>query len=481
MMKNYKNLPTETIEALKVKLTARECLLGDAAFYRKVAYVVLPMIVQNTLTNIVSLLDNVMVGQVGTLPMSAVAIVNQIIFIYYLCLWGSIAGAGIYSTQFIGKGDYEGVRYITRMKLVFSLFITLFTVALLLIYGKTFVGFYIAANTPAADRAAALGFAWQYLCIMLTGLFPFMISQCYASALRESGQTVLPMAAGMIAMLVNFIFNALLIFGLLGFPKLGVAGAAIATVISRFCEMAIIMVRSHRSTYNYVYFKGLFRPFYIPGFMFPPVIKKTVPLLFSEFLWSFGQAALLQCYSFRGISVVAAMNISNTVSQIFMEVFLSLGNATAIIIGQQLGAGDLLTARRTTFRMMVTSVTSCLVMGSLLCLCAPVIPRIYNTEDDIRSLATSLIIVVGITMFCSAIANVSYFTLRAGGKTWITFAFDAGFTWLGSVPAAYYLCHYTLLSVPVVFFLVSLIELIKGFVGIALVKQGRWVVNIVNK
>ncbi|MBR2274673.1 MAG: polysaccharide biosynthesis C-terminal domain-containing protein [Lachnospiraceae bacterium] len=391
-----------------------------------------------------------------------------------------MAGAGIYSTQFVGKGDYEGVRYITRMKLLFSLVITLFTIALLLIFGRTFIGLYIAEGTSPADRAATLSYAWQYLCIMLIGLVPFMLSQSYASALRECGQTMLPMVAGMTAMVINFIFNALLIFGLLGFPKLGVAGAAIATVISRFAEMLIIMLRSHHSTDKYPFFKGLYRPFSIPGFLFPPVVKKMLPLLCSEFLWSFGQAVLLQCYSFRGIDVVAAMNITSTVSQIFMEVFISLGNATAILIGQQLGAGELVSARRTAWRMMVTSVTSCLIMGGLLCLSAPVIPRLYNTEPEIRSLATSLIIVVGVTMFCQAIANVSYFTLRAGGKTWITFAFDAGFSWFVAVPIAFVLSHYSTLSMPLVYLCVSFLELLKGFIGMALVRQGSWVRNIVG-
>ena len=197
-------------EAIKYKLTLRECLFGDAKFYRRVATVVVPMIVQNTLSNIVGLLDNIMVGQVGTLPMSSVAIVNQILFIFYLCIWGSLAGAGIYSTQFFGKGDMDGVRYSIRFKLLTA--ITIFTVAAFILHnlGPDIISLYISADTPSADRAETMGLAVGYLGIMIVGLAPFSLTQVYASAMRESGKTTLPMIASMTAMVINFIFNALL-------------------------------------------------------------------------------------------------------------------------------------------------------------------------------------------------------------------------------------------------------------------------------
>ncbi len=480
MNKTRENLPKESQEALAVKLHLKECLFGEAPFYRKVAYVVVPMIIQNTLTNIVGLLDNVMVGQVGTIPMSSVAIISQILFVYYLCIWGGIAGVGIYGTQFFGKGDYEGVRNTTRFKLVLGLVVMGASILFLYIAGQDLIGLYIAEDTSAADKAATLHYAWQYLCIMMVGLVPFTVTQCYAGTLRESGQTTLPMTAGMIAMVVNFVFNALLIFGLLGFPKLGVAGAAIATVISRFTEMLIVVIATHRHREKYPFFVDLYRNFKIPRELVAPVLKKTAPLFMGELTWSLGQAALLHSYSLRGLSVIAAINISNTISQIFNEVFLSLGNATSILLGQDLGADRLLQARKNAYRMMTLSVLSCFVMGFLLFLCSPLIPRIYNTEENVRELATAFIRVVSATMFCNAIANVSYFTLRSGGKTVVTFLFDAGATWLMSVPLAYILSRFTTLSIVLVFFLVCLTEFIKGLIGIALVRQGLWVRNIVK-
>lgn len=461
-------------------LTLRECVIGDRNFYRHVAAVVLPIIVQNTLSNVVSLLDNVMVGQVGTLPMSGVAIVNQLLFVFYLCVWGSTSGAGIFGAQFYGSGDMQGVRYTFRFKLLVAGALTLGGIALFLSAGTRLIGSYIAADTSPADTAATLGYASGYLRVMLVGLVPFAATQCYAGTLRESGQTVLPMKASMTAMAVNFVFNALLIFGLCGFPRMGVLGAAIATVLSRFVELAVVAFAAHRSTERYPFFLGVYGGFSIPGGLAKRIFAKSMPLLANELMWGMSQAMLLQCYSVRGIQVVAAMNISNTIAQIFNEVFLSLGNATAIVVGQELGANRLRSARRTAWRMLSLSVTSCLVMGALLALCAPFIPRIYNTEADIRALATRLIWVVAVCMPLFGFANCAYFTLRSGGKTFVTFLFDSCFSWAVSVPAAYCLSRFTALPIVPIFFLVSALDLGKCAIGFGMIRRGVWVKNIVK-
>lgn len=462
------------------KLTLRECLLGDRAFYRHVLMVVLPIIVQNTLTNVVSLLDNVMVGQVGTLPMSGVSVVGQLLFVYNLAIWGSTSGAGIFGAQFYGRGDMEGVRHTFRFKLLVSTAITAAAIVLFLAAGTPLIEAYISADTSPADAAATLGYAQGYLRIMLVGLIPFGLTQCYAGTLRESGQTVLPMKASMLAMVVNFVFNALLIFGLGPFPRLGVAGAAIATVLSRFVELGIVVVGAHRSTDRYPFLQGVYRSFAIPRTLVKSIFIRSMPLLLNEMMWGSGQAVLLQCYSVRGIQAVAALNICNTIAQIFNEVFLSLGNATAIVVGQELGADRLTGARRTAWRMLTLSLASCVVMGTALAVCAPFIPRIYNTEESIRLLATELIRMAALCMPLYGFSNCEYFTLRSGGKTFITFLFDSCFTWVVSVPMAYCLSRFTGLNIVVIYLFVNGMDIIKCAIGFVLVKKGVWVRNIVK-
>ncbi len=457
----------------------RQNLFGDRAFYRRVLVVVLPIIVQNALTNFVSLLDNVMVGQVGTLPMSAVAIVNQLLFVFSLCIFGSTAGAGIYGAQFYGHGDLEGVRQTFRFKMLIGGAITAAALVLFAAAGARLTGLYIAADTAPADRAATLDCARQYLRVMLPGLVPFFITQAYSGTLRQCGHAALPMRASITAMAVNFVGNGLLIFGLFGFPRLGVAGAGIATALSRYVELAVVVIGSRRGRAQYPYMQGLYRPFTLPRALAAKIFVKTLPLLVNEFLWSLGQAALLQCYSVRGIDVVAAMNITNTISGVFISAFLALGDATAILVGQELGAGELDRARRTAWRMLSLSFLSCVGLGVLLSACAPFIPRIYNTAPAIRALATRCLWVVALCMPLQAFANSAYFTLRSGGKTLITFLFDSCFSWLVSVPAAFLLARYTALPVVAVFLAVSLLDFIKCVLGFVLIRKGVWVKNIV--
>ncbi len=462
------------------KLTLKECLIGDREFYHKVLTLVLPMIIQNTLSNVVGLLDNVMVGQVGTLPMSAVAIVNQLMFIYYLSIWGGTAGAGIYGAQFFGKGDMDGVRITWRVKFVMGLVLTGIAFAIFLTAGVPLVSLYVSADTSAADAATTLSLASSYMHWMLVGLIPFSISNAYAGTLRESGNTKLPMIASISAMLVNFVLNLILIFGLLGFPAMGVTGAAIATVISRYVELAIVAIGSHLATHKYPFIKGIYRHFVIPLDLLKKILSKSAPLLANEIFWSVGEATILQQYSLRGIAVIAAMNIANTVAQLFNEIFLTLGNGTGILVGQYLGANKLREAVRTAYRMITTSVISCFGMGFLLFLAAPIIPGIYNTEPEIRVIATQILIVSAIVMPMRGAANSEYFTLRAGGKTWITLVFDSCYSWFVMVPAAFIIGRFTTLNIVWMYSIVCGLDIFKIVFGFFLVYSGGWVKNIVK-
>lgn len=457
----------------------RERMFGDRDFYGQVVAVVVPIIIQNTVSNVVSLLDNVMVGRVGTLQMSAVAIVNQLLFVFNLCIFGGLAGAGIFATQYAGAHDDKGVRDCFRVKWMIALSMLACALVVLIAFPKRLIGMYLAQETAQADAAATLGFGMDYLTVMLWGLLPFGVSQVYASTLREVGETRLPMFASVAAILVNLVFNYFLIFGKCGFPELGVTGAAIATVLSRYVETAIIMVYTHMKSHHFGFIRGAYRSLRVPKPLMISILRRGTPLLVNEFLWSSGMAVLLQCYSVRGLDVVAACNIATTVSNLFKVVFLSMGNAVAIMVGQALGANDIERAKNCTWRLMTLSVGSNLIMATLLALFAPAIPNIYNTEPHVRQIATQLIYVVAVMMPAYSFSHCCYFTLRSGGKTIITFLFDSVFTWCVNVPAAWLLAYKTGLGIVPLYFGVQALEMVKVVVGFVLVKKGVWIHNIV--
>lgn len=453
--------------------------IGDKAFYVMVLGIVLPIMVQNGITNFVSLLDNIMVGRVGTEQMSGVAIVNQLMFVFNIGIFGAISGAGIFSAQFFGCGRTEGVRHTFRFKLIAVSVLTIGACLLFAFGGETLIKLYLHGEENAAQLEATLQFGKQYLLIMLLGLPPFAVVQAYAGTLRECGETVLPMKAGIAAVLVNCSLNALLIFGLLGFPALGVAGAAIATVISRYAEMAVVVIWTHKHAEQYPFIEGAYKSLYIPGNLVSKILIKGSPLMLNEIMWAAGMATLSQCYSVRGLEAVAALNITTTISNLFNVVYISLGNAVSIIIGQLLGAGKMKEAKETDTRLIAFAVGSCMVVGGILALLAPLFPVVYNTSDTVKSLATQLIRVAALCIPMCAFLNTCYFTLRAGGKTIITFIFDSAFMWCVSIPLAFALSRLTAIPIIPLYFYCQMADLIKCVLGYILVKRGTWLSNIV--
>lgn len=456
-------------------------IIGDRAFYNRVLAIVIPIIIQNTITNVVSLLDNVMVGRVGTLEMSAVAIDNQLLFVFYICIFGGLSGAGIFATQYAGAKDNEGVRNCFRAKLIIAFAMVAVAMIVFIAMPDKLISLYLAEDTSPADMIATMGFARDYLKVMLWGLVPFAISQVYSSTLRELGETKLPMISSIAAIAVNLVFNYFLIFGTFGFPKFGVVGAAIATVLSRYVELVIVVFFTHKRRGEFVFIKGAYRSMKIPHNLVRDITRRGMPLLVNEALWSAGMAALSQCYSVRGLDVVAASNIATTVANLFNVVFISMGNAVAIMVGQHLGANEIDKAKQTAWRLIAATVASCVVMGGILAACAPFIPFVYNTSDTVRHMATQLLLVIAVIMPATSFAHDCYFTIRSGGRTLLTLVFDSCFMWFIAVPLAAVLANFTSIPIVPLYLVIQLLEVVKGIIGFMFVKKGIWIRNIIDK
>lgn len=458
--------------------TLRQTLVGDRAFYKRVLAVAVPIMVQNGITNFVNLLDNIMVGQIGTESMSGVAIVNQLIFIYNLCIFGGLGGAGIFTAQYYGKQDQEGIRQTFRYKLWLGLLLTTAAVLLFLTAGPQLIQLYLNGSGDGSDLAATLRFGEQYLWIMLLGLPAFLMVQIYASTLRECGETVVPMRAGIIAILVNLTLNYLLIYGKFGLPRLGVAGAALATVLARYVEAFIVLRWTHTHVERNPYIIGLFSTIKVPLHLVKAFFLKGAPLLVNETLWAAGMATLLQCYSVRGLDVVAGLNIANTIQNVFSITFFAMGDAVAIIVGQLLGANKMKEARDTDTKILAFAVFCGILAAVCVLLIAPYFPQFYQTTAQSRAYATQFIIISALFFPQIAFLHSAYFTLRSGGQTIITFLFDSVFLWCVSVPVAFCLSRFT--TWPVTWILVSVngVELIKCVLGFILVRKGVWMRNI---
>ena len=453
----------------------------DTAFFRYVLVLAVPMIIQNAITSFVSFLDNIMVGQVGTEQMSGVAIVNQLIFVFNICIWGGVSGAGIFGTQFYGKGDYEGQKYAFRFKMYACIIIAGIALLLFGFFDTDLISLYLSDGGSVGNTALALQYGEQYLRIMMAGLVPFAVSQAYVNTIRETGHTFVPMLASLAAVVTNLVLDYVLIFGIGGVPAYGVQGAAIATVAARFVECAIVVIWAHTHLEQNPYLKGAYHGFSVPGHILSGIIKKGTPLMFNEMLWAVGMAVIAQCYAVRGLEVVAAQNISSTISNLFNIVYLQLGGCISIVVGQLLGAGRLEEARDKDNKMIFFCVLCCMGVSLIMIFAGRYFPMIYKTEDSIKELAGRFIMISALVMPLCAFSHASYFTLRSGGKTGITFLFDSVYTWIIVIPLATILAKHTALTIEMVFFFVSFTEIIKVTIGYFMIRSGIWLQNIVKE
>ena len=452
------------------------------SIYKRTLLIAIPVMIQNLITNFVAMIDNIMVGQIGTEQMSGVAIVNQLLFVFNITIFGAVSGAGIFSAQFFGKKDYKGARDSLRFKMLAVTIMSIIGIAFFLLFGDDLIRVYLHDADKGIDLEATFGYAKQYMAVMLLGLIPFAFENAYSSSLREDSNAVVPMAAGIAAVITNTLLNYLLIFGIGPFPTLGVVGAAIATVISRFIQTGIVMVWTHLNAEKLGFVTGLYRTLKVPAELAKRIfIKGLIPLMSNEFLWSASIATLAQCYSLRGIDVVAGQNISNTVVNLFNVMFIAFGSGVSVVIGQLLGANNMNGAKKSAPKLIWCSFFLCVGVGAIMAACSKLFPQIYNTTDDVRALATGFIFISAVTMPLHGMLHCIYFTLRSGGKTLITFLFDSGFSWLISVPTAFILAHFTTLNVLLVYLICQLLEAVKCFIGYLLIKSGIWLSNIVEE
>lgn len=454
--------------------------MENRGVYKKALMLAVPMMIQSGIANAVVLVDNLMVGSLGTESITGVSIAAQLLFVFNLAVFGGLSGPGIYGAQYFGHGDKEGFQQIFRLKLWVALGITLVGIGIFFFEGSFLIRLYLTGTGGSFDADVTMQQGLDYLNIMMAGLIPFSLVQVYAGSFREMNESLAPMIAGIASVFVDILFNYILIYGRLGFPRLGVRGAAIATVLARVAEFAAIAGVRHIKSDRYPFLDGIYQTIFVPFSRMKGVIKKGIPIFFNEFLWAGGIAALTQCYSMRGLAVVAGLNIANVLCNLLNVVFVNLGSAIGILEGQYLGASEFERAQDSAEKLMWFCSAVCILLTAILMGLSGVFPKAYHTSLQVRHLARWFIIITAAFFPLQGLLNALYFILRSGGKTMITFIFDSVFSWCVSVPLAYILCHYSSLSILVILAIVQAADMIKVMVGLILVRKGVWITNLVT-
>lgn len=455
--------------------------IGTRDFYLHALAIAIPMILQNMITNFVSMLDNVMVGQIGTMQMSGVSIVNQFIFVFNITIFGSVSGASIFGCQFFGQRNAQGQKYTFRFRLLFASLIILTGFFIFQLFDTQLISLFLSKKDSQEVILQTLQYGKDYCSIIVYSLIPFGIGQVYCSAIRECKETKIPMYAALSAIGFNLVLDYALIFGKFGFPAMGVKGAAIATVIAKIIEAFVMIFWAHTHLNKNPYLVHAYaNVFDVPASLAKQILLKSLPLLVNEFLWSLGMSTIAQCYSVKGLDVIAARNIASTLTNLFGVVYIQFGSAIGIMTGTRLGASQFDQAKEDVKKLMpfvcmvTTLVAICMIPIGI------AFPKIYQTSVSIQSLATYFILINALAMPLWSYANSSYFILRSGGKIGITFLFDSGYTWIIVIPFAFILTRYTSFSIHTLIVLITFIDAIKAFVGYFLVKSNIWVQNIVK-
>ena len=452
------------------------------ALYQRALLLAVPMMIQNGITNAVGLVDNLMVGSLGTESMTGVSIAGQLIFVFNLAIFGALSGPGIFCAQYFGNKDVEGVRKSFRMKIWMVVICVLLGIGLFLVGDKFFIGLYLKGQAEGIDPLLTLSESRNYLHIMLIGFLPFSLAQVYSSTLRENNESTMPMVAGICGVVTDVLLNYLLIFGKFGFPAMGVKGAALATVLSRFVELSVVVIWTHAKRKKYTFIQKIYRTLLVEKQAALTMAKKSFPIMINEFLWSAGIICINQLLSRRSLSVVPAIAISVSLTNLFNVVFVAMGSAVGIVIGQMLGAGDMKDIKKKAFSLMFFTAFLSVGLSAILLILAPYFPnlKLYNTTEDVRNMATSFIILTALFFPLQGFLNAQYFTIRAGGKTFITFLADSGFTWVVCVLTVAALIKFTNLNVFAVYSVSLALDVLKVAFGAFLIFKGIWITNLVK-
>ena len=448
--------------------------------YKRALTLAVPLMIQNGITNAAGLIDSIMVGSLGTNAMTAVSIITQLFFVFSITVSGALAGPGIYTAQFYGKGDTVSLRDTFRIKHYIGLLCLIVGMSVFVFYGEPLIGRYLRGEGGDVNPAQTMKFAKEYLEIILWSMPAFVVTQIYDVTLRETSDSFKPMVSGLVSVGLDVLFNWILIYGKLGFPAYGVKGAAIATSVSRVVEMFVVVIWTHAKKYDHFYLYGAYRGFSVSWNLFVKIIKKTLPIFFNELIWAGSAAFLTQTYSIRGLNVVAALNISNTICNLLNVVFFALGNAVGILVGQTLGEGKKQEAKSESVKLMwFTGMVSAVLMFILLTI-ADCFPMLYDTTPQIRCLGGKFIAITALFFPVQGFLNAMYFTLRSGGRTFITFLFDSGYSCAVAIPMAVYLCNRTAMPILSIYTAVQAADIIKLMIGCILLKKDIWLKNLVK-
>ena len=403
-------------------------MLKDRQFLKTLVTLMLPMVAQNLITLAAQMMDSLMLGRLGQIELSASSLANQPFFIFNLLIFGMASGSSVLNAQFWGKQDVRSIKIVISICLKVALTVSILLGAAVMLFPETVMRIY--TDDPQIIAAGA-----QYLRIIGWCYFFFGLANTLLTTIRSVGIVRIAVIDSVFSLVCNTGLNYLLIFGNFGFPKLGIQGAAIATVIARMGEAVIVLV------YILVIDRKLrfkLRDFWeFDVGLLKNYLKNGLPVAFNEVFWSVGISIQSMVMGRLGASVVSASQIASIVQQFSSVLIFGVANAAAIIIGNDIGAGKMEQARQrvTWFRIigvLLGILAACMILG----LSGPVV-SFYNVPDETKQLAIEMLRVLAVIVLFVAQTGIGVVgLLRGGGDSRFALFVDLAGLWLFATSAA---------------------------------------------
>ncbi len=459
-------------------MTTNRKYFGTAEFYKRAAFIALPVMLQMLIQNLVSLIDNFMVSGLGDVKMSGVNISGQMLFVFMVFLNTICTAGGIFMTQFCGAKDKEGMQQALRFKTVIALGAIVLFMLVCMVFPRPVLSLMVINNSQAE---LILDEAVKYIFLMGFVGFPMMVSTIIASSLRETGNVKPPLVISVIAALINTFFNWVFIYGNLGAPRLEVRGAALATIIARVIEMImfIIYIRIKKPEFTV----RIFKLFNIDWRLFMEILRKGGMILFSEMLWVISETITTALYNGRGGSeVVSGMSSSFAIANLFFVAFSGITTATGVILGQTLGRGELEDARKQKNWLLTAAIVFGFIMMIVGILTVFLVPVVFGKlSPEAQLICREMVFMMALFMPPWVYVNAQFAVSRAGGDTMMGVIVDGVCTLVVTIPLIFALAFLTTLGPVMMYLIMKLIDYPKILIAHIWLKKEKWVKNLARE
>ena len=445
-------------------------LTRDRSFYKTALNIAIPIALQNLITFSVSMADTVMVGRLGEINLSAVAIANHLQFILMVLIFGVGGGASVMASQYYGKKDIDSIHKVMSIMYRLCIIITIIFILIAIFIPKQFIHIY------TTDKEVMLQGA-KYLKILSISYIFYSLTNCTISILRSVKTVRISLVVYSISLIVNIFFNYVFIFRKFGIKPMGVQGAAIATVISRFSEFmtTLIFIIYFEKKIN-LKFKNLIK---LDSKIIKVFTKTSTPIILNELFWAVGSSMISIIVGRLGREVVAGNSINNVTNQFATLFIFGLSSASSVIIGNTIGKGDYEKAKEYANTICILSFVMGILSGVIILILRPFIVNLYNVSDYTKYIAKQIMISTAIlAVFKSSSSNIMMGVLRGGGDNKFVFITEMIFMWLVSIPLGFYGAFVLRLPVFIVFLIIKSDEILKSVAGLLRVRSGKWIVDV---